>query len=216
MLGEPTVFVVDDDEAVRDSMRLLLESVHLRVATFASASEFLTQYASDRPGCLLLDARLPDIDGLELQALLTERHISLPVIMISGHGDVSMAVRAMKAGALDFFEKPYNGQILLDRIREAIRCDQDLSQLEAEINAVCARRASLTPRENEILDHIAAGDSTKEIAKALDLSTKTVEGHRTRLMEKMEAQTVAALVRMALMSRCRAYPQHGGVVFSGF
>jgi two-component system, LuxR family, response regulator FixJ len=212
MADEPTVFVIDDDPAMWDSMRLLLGSVRIPVQTFATAGQFLRDYSAEQLGCLILDARLPDIDGLELQQLLIRQSLPIPIIMVSGHGDISMAVRAMKAGAFDFFDKPYNAQTLLERVREALQRAREIRRVEAEIQSVRARRALLTPRENQVLDRIAAGDSTKEMARALDLSAKTIEGHRTRVMEKMEAQTVATLVRMCYLTRARTLPRDSGLL----
>ena len=201
MSGEPTVYVIDDDKTALALMQLLMRSVHLPVETFASATDFLERYPGDGAGCLVLDVRLPDMDGLELQRVLAERGVVMPVIVVTAHADVPMAVRAIRAGALDFIEKPYSSQQLLDRVREALRVDSERRELQAEIASVRARLALLTPREVQILEETVEGHSTKEIARSLALSTKTVEGHRTRLMEKMEAGTVASLVRMALLAR---------------
>jgi RNA polymerase sigma factor (sigma-70 family) len=198
MSSTPTVFVVDDDPAVRDSLRLLLQSAHLPVATFASAQEFLAGYDRAAPGCLVLDVRMPGQSGLELQEELAARGLSLPVIIITGHGDVPMAVRAMKLGAVDFIEKPYNAQVLLERVRHALQEDARRRQEEAERTARTARLNLLTPREREVLRLLAAGKATKGIAALLGISRRTVEVHRAKIMQKMQVESIAALIRIAL------------------
>jgi two-component system response regulator FixJ len=197
-LARPTVFVVDDDNAVRDALRFLLRSVGLTVETFASATEFLEAYRDDRPGCLVLDIRMPGMTGLELQDKLMERRSILPIIFITGHGDVPMAVEAMQAGAMDFIQKPFRDQDLLDRIHQAIDKDAKTRQSLGELAAIRARLASLTPREREVMDLVVHGKANKVIAGDLDLSQRTVEIHRARVMEKMEASSLAHLVRMVL------------------
>jgi len=201
MNNQPTVFVVDDNQAMRNSLKWLIESVGLRVESFASADEFLQCYYPGRPGCLLLDVRMPGMGGLELQEFLLERKIRIPVVIITGHGDVPMAVRAMKAGAIDFIEKPFNDDLLLASIRNAIDLDGRQRELQGERSEIAARLAQLTPREQEVMDMVTEGASNKEIAQALGVSAKTVEAHRARVMEKMEASSLADLVKMALTAK---------------
>jgi two-component system, LuxR family, response regulator FixJ len=189
---KPTVFVVDDDAAVRDSLRMLLKSVGLPVEVFESGQEFLDADRDDRPGCLVLDIRMPGMSGLELQVKLNERHSILPIIFITGHGDVPMAVEAMQAGAVDFIQKPFRDQDLLDRINQALEKDAGSRRM------IRKRLESLTPREKEVLDLVVAGKANKVIAGDLNLSQRTVEIHRARVMEKMEAHSLAHLVRMVL------------------
>ncbi len=198
MSPDPTVFVVDDDDAIRDSLRWLLESARLPVETFASASEFLTAFDAARPGCLVLDVRMPEMSGLELQERLAARGGSLPIIVLTAHADVPMAVRAMKNGAADFLVKPFRSQELLERIHAALRKDTEARAEAQRRAAILARLATLTAREREVMDLVVAGRSNKAIAAQLEVSTKTVEAHRTRIMEKMEADSLADLVRMAV------------------
>ena len=193
-----TVFVVDDDQAMRSSLQWLIESVGLAVESFASADEFLTSYYPGRAGCLLLDVRMPGMSGLELQEYLNAHEIKIPVIIITGHGDVHMAVRAMKRGAIDFIEKPFNDEVLLDAIRNALNLDERRRGYQAERAELAARLAQLTPREHEVMDMVTEGKSNKEIAKTLGVSAKTVEAHRARVMEKMQAGSLAELVRLAV------------------
>jgi len=197
----PTVFVVDDDPAVRDSLRLLLESVGLTVATFAAAHQFLDAADPGQPGCVLLDIRMPGMSGLELQRRLLTRGINLPVIIITGHGDVTTAVQAMKTGAVDFLEKPFNDQVLLDLIHDAINRDLDFRRTSAEQSEVKRRLASLSPREAEVLELIIAGKANKVIAYELNIREKTVEAHRAKIMDKMHARAAADLVRIVTLYR---------------
>ncbi len=194
-----TVFVVDDDQAMRNSLKWLISSVGLPVEVFASADDFLRGHQSGRPGCMLLDVRMPGMSGLELQEVLGEKGITLPVIIITGHGDVPMAVRAMKAGAIDFIEKPFNDEMLLEGIRRALNLDERQRHAHLERAEVSARLAQLTPREHEVMSMVTDGKSNKEIAHELGVSAKTVEAHRARVMEKMQAGSLAELVRMALL-----------------
>lgn len=200
MNSEPTVFVVDDDPAMRQSLRWLIESVHLAVETFASAQEFLAAYNPERPGCLVLDVRMPGMGGLDLQAELARRQIEIPIIVITGYAEVATAVRALKAGAIDFIEKPFSDQLLLDRIQQAIASDRQARERRAERAAVAARVAQLTPRERDVMQLVVAGSSNREIAAELGLSIKTVEVHRARVMEKMQVDSLAELVRLVLSS----------------
>ena len=192
------IFVVDDDQAVRESLCWLLESVNLPVETFGSAQEFLSSYSADQGGCLILDVRMPGMSGLELQNKLAEIECSLPIIIVTGHGDVPMAVRALKAGAVDFIEKPFNDQTLLERIQNCL--DQDRAQREERSlkSSLQQRLSQLTPREQEVLERVIAGKLNKVIADELGISSKTVEAHRANIMEKMGATSLAELVTMCV------------------
>jgi FixJ family two-component response regulator len=196
--ARPTIFVVDDDAAVRDALKLLLRSVGQAVETFGSAQEFLDAYSEDRPGCLVLDIRMPGMSGLELQQKLNEKHSILPIIFITGHGDVPMAVEAMQAGAVDFIQKPFRDQDLIDRINQALEKDGSNRAALGERNDIRRRLDTLTPREREVLDLVVHGKANKVIAGDLKLSQRTVEIHRARVMEKMQASSLAHLVRMVL------------------
>jgi RNA polymerase sigma factor (sigma-70 family) len=193
-----TVFVVDDDQAMRNSLKWLIESVGVQVESFSSADDFLGQYQAGRSGCLVLDVRMPGMSGLDLQDYLVDNNIRIPVVIITGHGDVPMAVRAMKSGAIDFIEKPFNDEVLLDAIRRAIAFEEQQRSHQSEHRQVKKRLASLTPREREVMDMVTEGKSNKEIANTLGVSAKTIEAHRARVMEKMQAGSLAELVRMAL------------------
>ena len=194
----PTVFVVDDDDAVRTSLRLLLKSVGLPVETFASAQEFLDGFDGDRAGCLVLDIRMPGMSGLELQQRLNEIHSIVPIVFITGHGDVPMAVEAMQHGAVDFIQKPFRDQDLIDRINQALEKDRDNRAGLKERDAIRRRMQQLTPREREVLDLVTQGKANKVIAGDLNVSQRTVEIHRARVMEKMGASSLAHLVRMVI------------------
>ena len=200
MLPEPTVFIVDDDEEVRQSLRWLVESVRLATETYATAQEFYQSYQPHRPGCLLLDVRMPGMSGLELQERLVAKQIRLPIIIITGHADVRMAVRAIKAGAVDFIEKPFSDQALLDRIQAAIAQDLKLRAVDSRRAVIADRLKSLTAREREVLDLVIGGQANREIADTLDVSCKTVEAHRARIMKKMEADNLADLMRELFLS----------------
>jgi two-component system, LuxR family, response regulator FixJ len=193
------VTIVDDDEAVRSALRLLLRSVGLAARTFGSAEEFLAEFDPAQPGCLVLDVRMPGLNGLELQERLNLRGAVTPVIFITGHGDVPMAVEAMQQGAFDFLQKPFRDQDLLDRIRRAIARDAELRAKLAHRDQIEARRATLTPREREVLALMTRGRPNKLMAVDLNLSQRTIEIHRARVMEKMNADSLAQLVRMTLM-----------------
>lgn len=196
----PTVYVVDDDHAVRESLQWLIESVGLPVETFDSAKAFLTRCETGPVrGCLVVDVRLPGVSGLDLQDQLRERGLYLPTIVITGHGDVPVAVRAMKAGALDFIEKPFSDQTLLDRIREAMDKDEQLHALRARCDVLVERYDRLTNREREVMQLVVAGRLNKQIAAELGLSHKTIEVHRAHVMDKMQADSLADLVRMAVV-----------------
>ena len=196
MTPEPTVFVIDDDKAVRHFLRGLIASVNLRVEAFTSAQEFLAAYRSSSPGCLLLDIRMPGMSGLELQQELSVRGIDLPVIVLTGHGNVQVAVHAMKAGAVDFIEKPFNNELLLDRVQKAVAKSVDTYENRIKRDEILNRRKLLTPRERQVLDLVVAGESNKGIARHLHISEKTVEIHRANVMGKMQAKSLADLVKI--------------------
>jgi len=198
---KPTVFIVDDDEPVRDSLRMLMRSVGLNAETFSGAAEFLQAYDGDRPGCLVLDIRMPGMSGMELQERLNDLHAIIPVIFITGHGDVPMAVKAIQHGAADFIQKPFRDQDLLDRINKAIEQGTSNRAQLLETRDIEERLANLTPREKEVLDLIVDGRPNKVIAADLDVSQRTVEIHRARVMDKMRASSLAHLVRMVMRLR---------------
>lgn len=194
----PTVFVVDDDEPVRDAIGMLLETVEIPFESFASAQDFLEAYDGSRRGCLVLDIRMPGMSGLELQQTLLERDVNLPVVFITGHGDVPMAVEAMKRGAVDFIRKPFRDQELLDRIHEALSLEASQRAHSADLEDVRGRFDSLTPREREVFQRVAAGQANKVVAIDLGISERTVEIHRSQVMQKMQARNLAELVRMQI------------------
>jgi len=194
------VYVVDDDEAVRHSLELLLQSVDRNVKTFASAQTFLDNYDPSMPGCLVLDVRMPGISGLELQRLLNEQNTNIPTIIITGHGDVPLAVRAMKAGAVDVIEKPFNDQTLLDSIEKAIEKSMDIHKSNHSRHKFQQNIEQLSPREREVMDLLVLGKGSKEIAAQLNISSKTVDVHRVHIMEKMGVRTVVELTRMTINS----------------
>jgi len=194
----PLVYVVDDDPGLRDSLRCLMESVGLRVLAFPDAEQFLAAYQADRPGCLLLDVRLPGRNDLSALRLARAQGIDAPIIIITGHSDVAMAVNAMKQGALDFIEKPCNDQLLLDCVHDALIEDRVRRRVRARRQEVLRRFDTLTPREQDVLRQVVEGLSNREIADALSLSRKTVEVHRAKVMQKMGADTLSQLIRMAM------------------
>ncbi len=197
----PLVFVVDDEPAIRDSLALLLRSVGLATRTFEGGQAFLDAFRPVPNACLLLDVRMPGMSGLELQEALRARNLVVPIIVLTGHGDVSMAVRAMKAGAADFIEKPYNDQVLIDSVHRALaasRAPAGAAAPAADRAGIEARLATLSPREREVMALVVEGRPNKVIATRLGLSTRTVEVHRAKVMEKMAAASLAELVRLAL------------------
>lgn len=195
-IPEATVFVVDDDSHVRGSLEQLIKSVGLNVHTFSSAQEFLDQELPDTPSCLVLDIRMPSLSGLDLQDELVKRGLTTPVIFITGHGTVPMSVRAMKAGAVDFLQKPFEDQDLLDAIHRAIEQNKQTRLEQAEIGEIKRRVESLTPREYEVLVLVVAGMLNKQIAYDLKMSENTVKTHRAHIMQKMQVESLADLVRL--------------------
>jgi two-component system, LuxR family, response regulator FixJ len=194
----PTVYVVDDDDGMRRALDTLLSTVGYKTAVFSRPSEFLANFKVDSPGCLVLDIRMPDMSGLELQQHLNRIGSMLPVIFITGHGDVPMAVQAMKEGAFEFVQKPFRDQDLLDRINHALKQDAENRNTVARRTEVLHRLESLTPRERQVMDLVVDGAANKVIAIDLDLSERTVEIHRAKVMEKMGARSVAHLVKLHL------------------
>ena len=195
---KPIVFLVDDDEAVRDSLALLMKSVALVSRSFASAAEFLAEYDPDFPGCLILDIRMPGMSGMELQQKLIDMRAILPIIFITGHGDLPMAVEAMQRGAVAFIPKPFRDNELLDRINKALEDDRKNRDTMVEREQVEKRIEKLTPREKQVLELVVQGKANKVIAGDLDVSQRTVEIHRARVMEKMQVRSLAQLVRMVM------------------
>jgi FixJ family two-component response regulator len=194
---QSVVYVVDDDAPMRDALKDLLASMGMRVDVFGSAAEFLKSALPDIPGCLVLDVRLPGISGLDFQAELTKGNIQIPIIFISGHGDIPMTVRAMKAGAIEFLVKPIREQDLLDAVQLGLDKDRTRREAETTLSAARVRYASLTPREQEVIVHVTAGLMNKQIAAEMGVSEISVKVHRGNLMRKMGAKSLAELVRMA-------------------
>ncbi|KAA0875648.1 response regulator transcription factor [Nitrincola tapanii] len=194
----PVIWVLDDEPIVRQSLRWLLESIDLQVRDFARAQTFLEALEDENPACVLLDIRMPDMSGLEVQQLLQTRMPHLPVIFMTGHGDIAMAVRAMRAGAWNFFEKPFRDQELLESVQGALRWQEE--QLEQKQNQQSFLRClqTLTPREQEVFDALITGKTTKQCAAELGISTKTVDVHRFHLMQKLGVDSIATLIRRAL------------------
>lgn len=196
MSSEATVYVVDDDEAIRHSLSLLIGAVGFNVRVFPDAASFLDSFDPALRGCIVADLSMPGMDGLEMQERLNALSCHMPIIFLSGHGDVPAAVRALQKGAVDFLEKPFNPKLLLERIEQAIRTDTELSAAAKKAAEISARVARLTAREREIMSLVVDGKSSKVIALDLGISERTVELHRARMMKKMSARSVADLVRM--------------------
>ena len=207
MNAQPTVFIVDDDSAMRDSLGFLIGSVGRKVETYASAEEFLDAYDNERPGCIVLDVRMPGLSGLELMEKLGEDRFAPPVVLITGHGDIPMAVRALKAGAFDFIEKPFSDQVLLERIQQALQQDTSDRASEHDRSDIERRAARLTTRENQVFELVVDGKPNKVVASDLGLSQKTVEVHRAHVMEKMRAGSFADLVKMAVVLEVTGPPK---------
>ena len=201
MNNQPTVFVVDDDQPVRKSLDMLIRSVGLPVETYASAQEFLEAYKPERPGCLVLDVRMPRMSGLELQEHFNSQGVKIPIIFVSGHGDVPIAVRAIKNGAVQFMEKPFSKQLLLEFVHEALHRDARQREGQAEHSKIQAKLDQLTDRERQVMERVVAGKVSKEVAAELGISKKTVDVHRARVMNKIGVESVAELVEMVLRVR---------------
>ena len=196
---KPVVYLVDDDKSIRDSMRLLLKSSSIPLVSYARAEEFLEALPENPMGCLLLDVRLQGMDGMELIHALEQKHISLPIILLTGHADVPMTVLAMRSGVLDVIEKPFKDKILVERLRQGLALSQKWRDIEIERKAIAERIALLTRREHQVMDMLVTGRKNKTIAEELGISRKTLDIHRSKVMGKMEARTVADLVRWSYM-----------------
>jgi len=206
MSDSPTVFVVDDDQAVRKSVEMLVGTVGLPVKAFDSAQHFLDAYDPSMPGCLVLDVRMKGMNGLDLQQHLRSRGVSIPIIIVTGYGDVPLAVRALKQGAVEFIEKPYPRRALLEHIQRALELDAQQRSEESRVAAVQARLQRLTARERQVLELVAAGKFSKEVAAELKISKKTVDVHRARVMQKLEVDSVAELVGLVMTAHQAAHP----------
>jgi two-component system response regulator FixJ len=199
MPSQPIVHIVDDDKAIRDSLSFLMKSVGFESRAYTSAEAFLDQADLEKPGCLVVDVRMQGMSGLELQHLLSERGSKLPVIIITGHGDVPMAVQAMKSGAVDFLEKPYNNELLITRIRQCLKEISVEQDRESKVADAKSQLAQLTPRELEVMNLLVAGKHNKAIADNLDISVRTAEAHRAKVMKKLHADSLSDIVRIALL-----------------
>jgi FixJ family two-component response regulator len=195
------VFIVDDDDAVRESLEFLMKSINQPAESYASAKDFLAAYHPDKPGCLLLDIRMPGMSGIELQEELKRREAHIPIIFITGHGDVPMAVKAIQAGAADFIQKPFRDQELIDRIREVLVDDAQERAERLERSEILHRMSTLTEREREVMEQVVVGKANKVVAIDLSVSQRTVEIHRANVMEKMKAKSLAQLVRLVMRAR---------------
>jgi FixJ family two-component response regulator len=197
MITEQTVFVIDDEPDIRAALSMLIKSVGLKPEIYESPQAFLDSYNTSRPGCLVLDLRMPGMSGLELQSILADMGLHPPIIMISGHGEIPNAVQAVKSGAIDFLQKPVSDQLLLDRIQQALRVDTDNRKRHSNCQELRSRYETLTKREREVMQGIVAGKLNKIIAYELNVSTRTVEIHRAHVMEKMQAASLSALVSLS-------------------
>lgn len=200
MSKDAIVYIVDDDAAVRDSMEALLSTADMKVQSFASGQDFLEGWSPAQSGCLVLDIRMPGMSGIDLLELLIMRGISIPVVMMTAHGDVKIAVKAMKLGAVDFIEKPFNDNVMIESIWDALKKEEHERNSEFQLNDFLEKVAQLTEREREVFDHLVQGESNKIIASKLNISPRTVEIHRARVMEKLEVKNQAKLVKMAILS----------------
>jgi RNA polymerase sigma factor (sigma-70 family) len=200
-MTDPTIFVVEDDASVRDALSLLLSLKGFRASVYSSAEDFLDSYEPDMRGCLLTDLQMPGINGLELQSILRDRKLTLPVVVLTAHGDVATTRAALKNGAVDFLEKPVDDEILIDVLRNAVRIDAELHRRERQREQKQARIARLTPRERDVLDHLADGLSHREIAERLSISPRTVEVYKARMMDKLQCRTLAEIVRIGMDAR---------------
>ena len=199
--NEPTVFIIDDDESVRDALKLLMQSIGLAAETYESGQAYLAQFNPDRAGCLVLDVRMKGMSGLALQEKLSKQTLAPPIIIITGHGDIAMAVRAVQTGASDFIEKPFNDQALLESIHRALEQDAKKRGQAMQQEEITDRLVQLTQREREVLEQVVAGKRNKVIAFDLNITQSTVEAHRSRVMEKMQAKSLSDLMRMVLSVR---------------
>jgi two-component system, LuxR family, response regulator FixJ len=197
---DPTIYIVDDDRLARESLKWLAESAHLSVREFECGKQFLDNFDHESPGCVVLDVRMPDISGMELYARIKETGATIPVVIVTGHADVAMAVRAMKAGAYDFIEKPYNDALMLELLQSAITYDRDSRESQEKVDDVRYRVSRLTPREQEVMGFVLRSTQNKVIAFELGISIKTVELHRANLMAKMNVTSPTELVRLAMMA----------------
>ncbi|NNE42790.1 MAG: response regulator transcription factor [Gemmatimonadetes bacterium] len=200
-MNEPTVYIVDDDDAIRESLDLLIRSAGLKTASFPTAQQFLDGHDPERPGCVVLDLRMPGINGLELQERMVADKSCLSIIFVTGHGDVPAAVSALRSGAIDFIQKPFDDQELLDRIQEALEANRGALAARSDGRTLGERLDRLTPREREVMGRIVSGQANKAVAYDLELSERTVEIHRSRVMKKMEAESLAQLVQMVTRAR---------------
>lgn len=199
-MNNKAVYIIDDDPGMRASLAMLLETEKLKVELFESAEDFFRSCDSGIAGCLILDLRMPGMTGLEVQELLTEKNIEIPIIFITAHGDITSAVKAMKAGSFDFLEKPFSAGVLLERVFKALHLDSEMRAQKSRLSAVREKLALLTERELEVLVLVVQGRPSKQIAEILDLSVSTVDNHRAKIMKKLHAETTADLTRIALQA----------------
>lgn len=200
-MTEKTVFIVDDDLDMRTSLRWLIESIGCNVETFGSAEEFLEAGKVDQPGCLILDVRMPGMGGIRLLEHMRKTESRLPTIILTGHGEISMAVQTMKSGAFDFLEKPASPQVILERVRDALRLDAEMRETIKDQRAFSEKIGLLTRREKEVLDHLTAGESTRIVAEKLFISERTIEKHRERILHKMASHSMIELIRQMIEFR---------------